>query len=255
MKQDGLTPADFARHLTEAPPEVVEDPDWLLSFLHAYATRAPKPMPTEAADRRPEAGFLELIRPLLDDAYGRLRTRLATSSADALHPELFARLWAKPLPEAMLWMVTRAALLELYIRRLEGNLGGETPEQRFESFMAPLRTPEGALSFFSTYPALARSLAERIRQWVDVGAELAERYAEDRRALESTFGELAGDGRLGELSDLEAGLGDRHQDGRVVVRFRFSSGVNLIYKPRTLALDVAFQELLQWLGDQGIEPR
>ncbi|MEM9760926.1 MAG: type 2 lanthipeptide synthetase LanM family protein [Pseudomonadota bacterium] len=212
-------------------------------------------MPTEAADQRPEAGFLALIRPLLDDAYARLRARLAALSADDLDPDLFARLWAKPLPDAMLWMVTRAALLELYIQRLEGKLSGETPAQRFESFVAPLRTPEGALSFFSTYPVLARSLAERIRQWVEVGAELAARYAADRRDLETAFGALADDGRLGALADLEAGLGDRHQDGRVVVRFRFSCGVGLIYKPRTLALDVAFQALLQWLGDQGIEPR
>ncbi|MEM8994842.1 MAG: hypothetical protein AAGF23_08625, partial [Acidobacteriota bacterium] len=84
LGQDGLTRADFARLLTEPPPEIAEPPDWLLEFLDAWDTRTSKPMPTAAADRRPEAGLLELVRPLLDDAYGRLRTRLAAPGSDDL---------------------------------------------------------------------------------------------------------------------------------------------------------------------------
>ena len=39
-----------------------------------------------------------------------------------------------------------------------------------------------------------------------------------------------------------------------MIRARFASGFSLIYKPRSLALDAHFQDLLVWLNERGLSP-
>jgi type 2 lantibiotic biosynthesis protein LanM len=53
---------------------------------------------------------------------------------------------------------------------------------------------------------------------------------------------------------LEGGAGDSHRSGRSVLIAKFSSGLQLVYKPRSLAVDVHFQELLTWLNGRGDHP-
>jgi len=53
---------------------------------------------------------------------------------------------------------------------------------------------------------------------------------------------------------VEAGLGDRHRRGRSVLLVEFSSGLRLLHKPKPLAVDVHFQQLLTWLNDRGADP-
>ncbi|MCH9684317.1 MAG: type 2 lantipeptide synthetase LanM family protein [Deltaproteobacteria bacterium] len=49
--------------------------------------------------------------------------------------------------------------------------------------------------------------------------------------------------------------GDRHDDGRAVVLLRWSDGTELAYKPKPLAADRRFQQLLTWLNHHGATPR
>src|SRR5579884_3171308 len=51
------------------------------------------------------------------------------------------------------------------------------------------------------------------------------------------------------------GAGDTHRNGRSVMIARFSTGARLVYKPRSLAVDEHFQQLLCWLNEHGAEPR
>ena len=61
-------------------------------------------------------------------------------------------------------------------------------------------------------------------------------------------------GDPGPLVEIDAGKGDRHRKGRSVVVLRFDSGAQLLYKPKPLAVDAHFQELLSWLNDRGAQP-
>ncbi|MEM1182820.1 MAG: type 2 lanthipeptide synthetase LanM family protein, partial [Acidobacteriota bacterium] len=261
------------RLLGADPPEPDGYFAWLAWIERAFSAadgREPMPVaPPEATPGRHADGgdrlFLEVIRPFLDAAWNRLLEALDTPSprsggdrhkngighalgtaADRGH---FAAEWARHLPDQLLQMGIRTWILELYIRRLEGTLRGETPESRFQAFVNELRSAEGAREFWGHYPVLARSIAVRIDQWVKVGAELAEHLRADSPALEARFG------ASGRVESLKASQGDRHDGGRTVVIFTFSNGVRVVYKPRSLALDVVFQDLLGWLGERGVEPR
>ncbi|MFY9824463.1 MAG: type 2 lanthipeptide synthetase LanM family protein, partial [Thermoanaerobaculia bacterium] len=55
----------------------------------------------------------------------------------------------------------------------------------------------------------------------------------------------------GPLTALGGGAGDRHRRGRAVRILSFASGARLVYKPRSLAVEAHFQELLAWVNAQG----
>lgn len=58
----------------------------------------------------------------------------------------------------------------------------------------------------------------------------------------------------GKLIKIQRGAGDSHHGGKSVFIPEFESGWQLVYKPRSLAVDGHFQELLLWLNQQGTHP-
>lgn len=89
-------------------------------------------------------------------------------------------------------MVNRTLVLELHVARLQDLLPGDTPAERFQSFLQHLRRPEAARALFHEYPVLARQLIialerDRLfdRPWVAVEHRppLARVVAAERAAL------------------------------------------------------------------------
>lgn len=190
-----------------------------------------------------DLGFLEVLRPVISEAHGRLSRALAPEVAASLLDHLLERLR---------WMVERTLILELNISRLEGKLQGETPEVRFASFLESLRSPEEAGAILARYPVLAAEAERHARQWADTSLEILERFAADRDDL---VRRLFAGSDPGAVTAVEPGRGDRHDGGRTVAILTFGSGRKLVYKPRSLAVDAWFQELLVWLDERGARPR
>ncbi|MFL6237628.1 MAG: type 2 lanthipeptide synthetase LanM family protein, partial [Thermoanaerobaculia bacterium] len=59
---------------------------------------------------------------------------------------------------------------------------------------------------------------------------------------------------LGRLIEARGGVSDPHRGERTVLLLRFDSGLRLVYKPKPLAADAAFQRLLLWLNRRGASP-
>src|SRR5215472_15971830 len=91
---------------------------------------------------------LNAIAPWIDAARERVRRgalHLAASYADIpFDPETIEELLAANLAEPLLAMMTRVMVVELNVARLEGLLTGETPQQRFATFLGRLRKTEVA---------------------------------------------------------------------------------------------------------------
>ena len=60
------------------------------------------------------------------------------------------------------------------------------------------------------------------------------------------------DTSITDVSEISCGHSDPHQGGRTVVFVRFDSGARLVYKPRGLALDRRWQDLLDWAASAGL---
>ncbi|MCA1991841.1 MAG: type 2 lantipeptide synthetase LanM, partial [Coleofasciculus sp. S288] len=146
----------------------------------------------------------------------------------------------------------RTVAYEVKQWQARGTLIGETPNSRYRYFVEKiLGTPEGQQELFSKYPVLARLLAACCEQVSVITVELLERLCRDWEKLGVYFDTGS---RLGQLTSLLMGLSDPHQGGRTVCCLEFASGLKLIYKPRDLAIDVAFNHLVTWLNETGEMP-
>jgi type 2 lantibiotic biosynthesis protein LanM len=260
---DRIDEEELSRVLGESV-ELVESrapdvPAWILALERAF--RDPPRSFTETLalpaefSTTPTAGFLDVVEPLVHA--GALRMREGARALAARHPrppfdpERSSELLGSTLPWKLHSMIMRAMVLELHGARMRGWLDGATSEDRFRQFTALLRRPGFALELLSGYPVLARALVRAVDDWVDVGLELLEHLARDADALRRTFTNGAS---LGALKAIESGAGDAHRGGRSVAIASFDSGLKLVYKPRSLCVDIHFQDLLGWVNARGDHP-
>ncbi len=253
LADEGLDESSFERLLAEPAEEVgarlLARPRWLTELAEAFSgpppTVEPLPLPAGLRDD-PVAGFLELVRPLIERARGRLRAGLAIhrETGSPFSVEEAERLATEPLAYRLLPVLARTLVLELNVARVQGLLTGETAEERFAAFVERLRRPEVALGVLAEYPVLARLAAEELDSWVEVSLEIFDRLARDWPDLVKTFFNGQDPGTL---TGCDGGAGDRHRGGRTVRILEFASGARLVYKPRPMAVDAHFQDLLAWV--------
>lgn len=252
---DDLDLSDFSRAWTRAeradrPPVAATGLAEIAAGLAAPVSEEPLPIAPELAGDSGVA-FLELIRPWIERARGRLRAgiaRIGPAESLPFDPAEAERMLAETLPYRLLGIFGRTLVLEMNVARLQGLLSGETPEERFAAFVERLRRPEIAAAIFHEYPVIARQVVQGLAQWVDASLELLERLAADGPRITAAF--FCGV-PPGKLSAVDGGAGDRHRGGRSVRILTFESGARLVYKPRPMAADTHFQDLLAWINQDG----
>ena len=261
LRTDGTTEDEFRRLLAMSPDALrrqTHSPVWLRDIAAAYAqsgaSGAAATLP-QALQQSKLAGFMNAVAPLIRTGCDRLRCGMqplvANRSRCAFEPRTIEASLLGCLPGALLRILSRTLVLELNSARVSGALSGATPEERFESFVSELSRPEKALGLLLEYPVLARQATVCIENWVTCSLEFLQHLCADWQDLRTA---LALDSDPGPLEAVEGNLGDRHRGGRSVLRARFRSGCEVIYKPRSLAVDVDFQRLLVWLNDRGARP-
>lgn len=214
-------------------------------------TRRPR-MVDAALDDRPVTWpiFPELARPFVNVALARLRCV----------PE-FSR-WLEPpasedvarfLTHRLSGLAARTLAYEVKQRSPAGELRPSpcpsqnergAAEARYADFMQRfVGSPAGLMELFSKYPVLGRLLAVRTEQTITMVRELVER-------LDRDAGEILvlpeGKGIVGRVARLVLGLSDPHDEGRTVVVVEFATGHRVVYKPRSLAIDAAYANLIAW---------
>ena len=121
----------------------------------------------------------------------------------------------------------------------------EISTELYQRFVA-VTLQDGLSEFFAEYSALARQICLRAEQWVVNTARLLGRLETDQEEIQTHFS-----GRpLGCIQSVRTNLSDRHHGGQRVTALTFQSGLKLIYKPKNLNQEAAFQNLLAWLADK-----
>lgn len=263
LASDGITEGEML-HVLGEPAEAIggrlpATPAWVTELAEAFQTAAHQengdfPLPAALREHR-ASGFLEMIAPLMGRGRDRLREGLqairrrfadapfeTASTVDALFENL---------PSQLIRMLAPTLVLELNVARLQGDLTGDTPEERFDSFLGLLRGSNAAVAILQNYPTLAHQLIIHINNWVDFSLQFVNDLCADWDAIQLAFGADAGPGLL---SRVHGGLGDAHKGGKAVLMVEFEGGWKLVYKPRSMAVDLHFQQLLTWLNDRGDHP-
>ncbi|MDF5709609.1 MAG: type 2 lanthipeptide synthetase LanM family protein [Nostoc sp. S4] len=103
---------------------------------------------------------------------------------------------------------------------------------------------DGLLTLFNKYPVLGRLVATAVNFWVESAAEFIQRLAEDKADIQRIFSST--NDSLGKVSEIQTSLSDPHKRGRTVILLTFESGLKLVYKPKDLGLEVAYNQFLDW---------
>lgn len=260
LELDGLTEEKLLYLLGE-PVEALHnrlatDPPWLAEFLTSLSHSGVEQSVTVEQKKVNDAGaFLKILTPVIERSEARLHEKLSSMIGEradlpftvaALQPHLRAHLFLH-----LLRMINRTMVLELNVARMQGNLKGETPEDRFGSFLERIQVPEHRLALFEEYPVLARQIVTSVNHWVNFSVEFVAHLIEDWQEIKELFTPYDDPGTI---TEIKGGAGDSHRQGRSVIVVKFSSGFQVVYKPRSLAVDIQFQNLLTWLNERGDHP-
>ncbi|MGB3636549.1 MAG: type 2 lanthipeptide synthetase LanM family protein [Rivularia sp. (in: cyanobacteria)] len=123
---------------------------------------------------------------------------------------------------------------------------------------------DGLLAFFQKYPVLGRFIATQVGFWVESTAEFLQRLEKDIVDIKKLFqpqqentdfeqeDDLSQTNLLGKVVQISQNLSDSHNQGRCVIALTFESGLKLIYKPKNMGLQVAYNELLDWCNQRKV---
>jgi lantibiotic modifying enzyme len=109
---------------------------------------------------------------------------------------------------------------------------------------------EGLWPLFAAYPVLARHLALVAERAYSAIRELVDRLERDRPCIAELFDAK---GPL-ELVAIQPSASDSHDGRRRVALLEFDGGLKLVYKPRDVALERAWNGWLEWAAAEGLEP-
>lgn len=188
--------------------------------------------------------FAQVMAPLAQFGMGLLENRQrafrAGPVAAGLRTDLVERLSS----------ICCLTLGEEYLRfRLERGWSpgeGETSRALYREFVEQTG-PQGLVGLFSKYPVLPRLVATAIIHWVAEMETFLSRMEGDAPEIARRFF----DGRaLPPVRSVLNSFSDPHRKGRTVKIVVYEDGRKIVYKPRSLAIDVAWRELTLWLRER-----
>jgi type 2 lantibiotic biosynthesis protein LanM len=231
-------------HLALADVTLLPDaplPEWAGVF--ADIMNAPPTLSGATQDPRP---FVEALLPFLGwarrtfaEQVGIAGKLLNRAAIEQLHDQLVDRL---------VWLSSRVFALKLNMARVRGQLQGANARKRYQYFVSEVISKrENLWKIFLDYPVLARLLTTVTQNWVGAQVEMLTRLQEDIEEISTVFGSGH---NVGQVCSIQTGLSDFHRASRAVSLVKFDSGLQLVYKPRDVLVDDAFQRLLCWLNEQ-----
>ena len=261
LEKDGVSEEDFFYLLGE-PAEALEcrlfnTPIWLEKLGRAFSNFSCSESSSlpHSLGGKGTLGFLTAIEPLIHQALNQFREGLQvliqTKSVLPFNPETVEDILSACLPKQLMMIMSRTMVLELNVARLKGHLQGNNSHERFQNFIKHLKQQKKSLAILQEYPVLARQVTICLNNWVNYSLEFIHHLCEDWQQIKTV---LFPEQEPGTLVAIDGNLGDRHREGKSVLIAKFSSGLKIVYKPKSIAVDVHFQELLSWLNERGEHP-
>jgi len=228
------------------PPGWLDDAIWVERALQDAGST-----PVAASTQAEPYAFEHLFVSLIDQADARL-----WSGKDAPAPGHLDESARASLREALLRELTTLFAPALYERfnatRKVADEGSAQPRQGgdqslYDRFVGDMKAG-GFRRLFEDKPVLLRLAATIVRQWIETSREFVARLNADLPAIRrDILQSKAADPIVG----IEGDFSDPHNDGRSVRIVRFKDGARVVYKPKDLALDAAWHDLIGRLNGAG----
>jgi lantibiotic modifying enzyme len=205
-------------------------------------------------DEDDRAEVLGAVRPQVARVFGQFREVLETVLRR--HPgapvsvAVGERVFLSGLARQVLEVIAPTLVVELNAARASGMLRGDTVDARFHNFLDDLDDESRAPTLLGQYPVLAELLRTVLTARADARVDCLRHLCEDWPAIGQRWPALAET----RLAGVAASVGARCCGGRTALVLEFEPAGLLIYRPRSIAVDVHFQELLEWLNARGANP-
>lgn len=258
LESDNLTEKELLALLGE-PIEAVQQrtapPDWLLQLAEVFTSVDLVSRMEEEPQQATPLSLLNIFDIFNKYALDRFMSRAAALGAEYRHlpfdPQIMASAFLPNLITSLSLAINRTLVLELHVARLQGRLHGETPTERFQDFIQQMRQKQALQALLEEYPVLARQIMIIINRWLNHSLEFLCHLCSDWQRICTTFSPERDPGLLIEVQEDASVV---HRGGRSVLKLRFRSGLQLLYKPKSLEIDLHFQAMLTWLNEQGYQP-
>lgn len=181
-----------------------------------------------------------LIAPARADLAARLSSLPELAPSEA---EIVAAAAGEALRASLHRKLARLLLLELNAARVEGRLAGDTPRARWDYFLGMTERPGFWDELASHYPTLEERTDRLVANQSAAALRFAQCWAADRDSLDPLLGTTPG-----ALTGLSFGAGDSHRGGFTVALVECEGG-RLVYKPRSVAADLALREFIAELAE------
>lgn len=149
------------------------------------------------------------------------------------------------LIEKLFQISHKVLILEINVSRVLNANEELNTEERYKIFVQEkLKDKSYLKNLFNEYPVLFRLLLHSINEWVEYISEIIENTLQNKSDLQRVFNN---GNELGEIKEIKFGLGDFH-NGKCVASIEFNCGKICIYKPRSLAIDKEYNELVKFFN-------
>ena len=237
-------------------------PDWAINFSSiieladaavAFETNPDKKSKHRFLDLENPLPFEEILTPFvlfassqLESKAGNCARRLTNQVQGILERKLLAQLIDTATKPLQLTFASWRSVYQSSLTRLLAQKQ-ETKSNRFYIQFVREMLEGKLVDFFLEYSALARLLTIQTQLWVESQYEFLDRLNQDWSAIENTFGKGA---TLGKVIDIQPFLSDPHRGRRSVIGLKIEPNLRLIYKPKHLGIEKAYNELLIWLNQR-----
>jgi type 2 lantibiotic biosynthesis protein LanM len=212
---------------------------WILEALRVSRTSL---MANTESSKFP---FFQIYEPLINAATAKLSNRINTRRPQPnwLSPEALEQLRGdlrNRLSEVCAPVLYEAFLLSKL------NAKKNCQYDAYEKFI--LDFPQIHLeTLVSKYPVLFRLVSTLCDQWIVTNAEFLKRFCRDYPLIVARFS--FDSVSLPVISSIDSNLGDPHRSGRSVKVVHLGNGVRVLYKPRSLTVDDAWEKLIVFLNE------
>lgn len=241
----GIDPNKLGQVLGRSPgPDLVVGSDWTES-IDAVLDEAARNNAAQVQSDLYSLPYADFYAPFCAVAHQRLLLALpghAFRLSDDLHRAL-----TDSLAHSLHFVFQSALRVEHGVDHINQEQSGNSVATE-KLFSNRLRQPQQLNRFLREYSVAARAASTLMQRWQHNTLEWVQRLSADTVAIANCF--LAGL-PPGDLTQIECGLSDPHNGGKSVMRLHFASGLRLIYKPRSVALDLVYNNLLDWLEQHG----
>lgn len=257
LESDSLTLEEF-RQIISSPSNITtsdyKTTEWFITFNKIFLDNDDSISLEEILDKNEISSvpFIEFMDPFLKFSLRESLDRLGKyhlALDDKQRKNLLASILNANI-QVLLQLSGKCLVFELNKSRVMKDLVGDSPTNRYYDFIEKkFGSNEKILKFLLDYPVLARLISEKVKKTTLFILESVRDFHTDYEEIKSEIGITTK-----HIQRIEM-LGDTHNNGKNVILYHFDNNQKLVYKPHSLSVDIAFQNLLEWFNSKNINKK